>query len=205
MWRRSLGKSMRGVILERLNPLSRYNYNYIVSSTIPLCYYHGFTRSINSSSNFFSPPGNHYEDYESKCELEVQARVGSDSNLPLVTINATRSWKELKKQNIKYQKVTKGDVIDLREFLFTEYRDYLIRYNDNTKVKAEQLAGKVILLYFVSLSHHAWAILQPWKLKAPLLITPDKPAVLRWLTYGLKKVCYVVAPSWDVLSRKFDD
>ncbi|KAK1361520.1 hypothetical protein POM88_045994 [Heracleum sosnowskyi] len=151
MWRRSLGKSMRGVILQRLNPLSRYNYNYIVSSTIPLCYYHGFTRSFNSSSNFFSPPGNHHEDYESKCEFEVQARVGSDSNLPLVTINATRSWKELKKQNIKYQKVTKGDVIDL----------------------------------------------QPWKLKAPLLITPDKPAVLRWLTYGLKKVCSVVAPSWD--------
>lgn len=71
--------------------------------------------------------------------------------------NATECWKQLKTQKIKYQKVTKGDVIDLRKFLFTDYRDYLIRDNDKTQVKAEQLAGKVIILYFVSLSSHPLA------------------------------------------------
>ncbi|WOH08128.1 hypothetical protein DCAR_0727565 [Daucus carota subsp. sativus] len=86
--------------------------------------------------------------------MEVEEKVGSSSDLVTITSNATRSWKELRKEKIKYHKVTKGDVIDIRKFLFTEYRDYLIRYDDNTQVKAEHLAGKVVIIYFVSLSLH---------------------------------------------------
>ena len=66
--------------------------------------------------------------------MEVEEKVGSSSDLVTITSNATRSWKELRKEKIKYHKVTKGDVIDIRKFLFTEYRDYLIRYDDNTQV-----------------------------------------------------------------------
>lgn len=135
MWRWSLGKSIGRALVE---PQS---LNYVLTN--PLCHHFiGFSR-FNSSSN-------HHEDNERKYEAE--ANVGSHSNLGVIQSNASTSWKELKKQNIKYQKVTKGDVIDLRQFLFTEYRDYLIR-NDGTQVKAEQLAGKVIILYFMTLSH----------------------------------------------------
>ncbi|KAK1354033.1 hypothetical protein POM88_047289 [Heracleum sosnowskyi] len=38
--------------------------------------------------------------------------------------------------------ITKGDVVNLHDLLFTDYRDYLIRYNDDRLVKAAQLEGK---------------------------------------------------------------
>lgn len=44
-----------------------------------------------------------------------------------------------------------GDIIDLSDLLFTKSRDYLIK-NNNERVKAEQLAGKVIIIYFTPLS-----------------------------------------------------
>ncbi|KAL6509825.1 hypothetical protein OROGR_022313 [Orobanche gracilis] len=93
------------------------------------------------------------EDLGNKCKMEVESKGGSDSDLSMVISNATKPCK-LEKYKRQFQKVTKGDVIDLCEFLFTKDRDYLIRYNDKTPVKAEHLAGKVILLYFVSLSLH---------------------------------------------------
>ncbi|KAK1361452.1 hypothetical protein POM88_045926 [Heracleum sosnowskyi] len=92
-------------------------FNRTCIFTIPICYFIRF----NSSSI--------HHGHETK--YEVEAKGGSNS------------WKDLKKQNIKYQQVSKGDVIDLRNFLFTQYRDYLIT-NDGTQVKAEQLAGKQI-------------------------------------------------------------
>ncbi|KAK1361460.1 hypothetical protein POM88_045934 [Heracleum sosnowskyi] len=116
MWRWSLGKSIGRAFVESASLITRPNY----VSTITPCYFIRF----NSSSV-------HHEDQ--------YAKGGSLSNLGMITSNS--SWKDLKKQNIKYQQVSKGDVIDLRNFLFTQYRDYLIR-NDGTQVKAEQLAGK---------------------------------------------------------------
>lgn len=71
------------------------------------------------------------EDHERK--YDVEAQVGSHFNPGMITSEASKSWKQLKKQNIKYQKVRKGDVIDLREFLFTKNRDYLIK-SDRTQV-----------------------------------------------------------------------
>ncbi|XP_074365766.1 putative nucleoredoxin 1 isoform X1 [Apium graveolens] len=52
---------------------------------------------------------------------------------------------EVKKQIIK-----KGDIINLKDLLFTKNRDYLVR-NNNEHIKAEQLEGKVIVLYFMPL------------------------------------------------------
>ncbi|KAL6542787.1 hypothetical protein OROHE_010307 [Orobanche hederae] len=63
--------------------------------------------------------------------------------------------------DLKFKRsITKGDTISLNDLLFTNNRDYLIR-NDNQHVKAEQLEGKVIGVYFVPLSskdprHSAW-------------------------------------------------
>lgn len=51
-------------------------------------------------------------------------------------------------ENKKEENISKGDVIDLHDLLFTENRDYLVRYQDKQQVKAEHLAAKVILIYF---------------------------------------------------------
>ncbi|XP_074324135.1 putative nucleoredoxin 1 [Apium graveolens] len=47
----------------------------------------------------------------------------------------------------------KGDIISLNELLFTSNRDYLVK-NNNQHVKADELKGKVVLLYFMPLSGH---------------------------------------------------
>ncbi|XP_074350614.1 putative nucleoredoxin 1 isoform X2 [Apium graveolens] len=47
--------------------------------------------------------------------------------------------------------IKEGDVINLWDLLFSEKRDYLIKYNGH-KVKAEQLGGKAMLIYFVPVS-----------------------------------------------------
>ncbi|KAK1369999.1 hypothetical protein POM88_036091 [Heracleum sosnowskyi] len=122
MWRRSLEKSIGRAFVESETTL------------ITRCY----SIRFNSFSNYHDYP-------QRKCDVEVEAKFQSVSDLGMIPPNATECWKQLKTQNIKYQKVTKGDVIDLRKFLFTNYRDYLIRYNDKTQVKAEQLAGKAPL------------------------------------------------------------
>ncbi|KAL6544900.1 hypothetical protein OROMI_023762 [Orobanche minor] len=49
------------------------------------------------------------------------------------------------------KRIAKGDIIDLHDLLFTKNRDYLVRYQDNQHVKAEHLAAKVIVIYFLSL------------------------------------------------------
>ncbi|KAL1816022.1 probable nucleoredoxin 1 [Daucus carota subsp. sativus] len=43
-----------------------------------------------------------------------------------------------------------GDTVNLKDLLFTQERDYLIKYKD-VQIKKEQLVGKVIVLHFVSL------------------------------------------------------
>ncbi|KAL1821881.1 hypothetical protein ACET3Z_016750 [Daucus carota] len=48
----------------------------------------------------------------------------------------------------------KGDIISLNDLLFTPTRNYLVK-NNNQHVKAEELKGKVVILYFVPLSGHS--------------------------------------------------
>ncbi|KAL6496500.1 hypothetical protein OROGR_029758 [Orobanche gracilis] len=50
------------------------------------------------------------------------------------------------------REVNNGDILNLSDLLFTNQRDHLIKYNDNQLVKAEQLADKFIVLYFVTLT-----------------------------------------------------
>ncbi|KAK1381385.1 hypothetical protein POM88_028134 [Heracleum sosnowskyi] len=54
-----------------------------------------------------------------------------------------------RKRNARKQ-IAKGDIVDLHDLLFTENRDYLVKYNDNRKVKAEHLAGKRRYLFTLS-------------------------------------------------------
>ncbi|KAK1354400.1 hypothetical protein POM88_047656 [Heracleum sosnowskyi] len=55
----------------------------------------------------------------------------------------------------EHKVIKKGDVINLRDLLFTKYRDYVVRYEDNieVQVKSVHLEGKVIVLYFLPLHH----------------------------------------------------
>ncbi|KAK1395716.1 hypothetical protein POM88_005579 [Heracleum sosnowskyi] len=51
---------------------------------------------------------------------------------------------------VKKQIIRKGDTINLKDLLFTKNRDYLVK-NNNEQIKAEQLEGKVIVIYFLPL------------------------------------------------------
>ncbi|KAK1352080.1 hypothetical protein POM88_053794 [Heracleum sosnowskyi] len=52
----------------------------------------------------------------------------------------------------EHKVIRKGDKINLQNLLFTHYRDYVIGHND-VRVKSAELAGKVIVLYFLPLHH----------------------------------------------------
>ncbi|KAL8120962.1 hypothetical protein AgCh_017942 [Apium graveolens] len=54
--------------------------------------------------------------------------------------------KEILKPSFK-----KGDIINLPDLLFTKKRDYLVK-NNNVQVKAKQLEGKVIVIFFGTIS-----------------------------------------------------
>ncbi|KAL8102377.1 putative nucleoredoxin 1 isoform X3 [Apium graveolens] len=55
---------------------------------------------------------------------------------------------ETLEDDVELTEIKEGDHINLRNLLFTEKRDYLVK-NNGQKVKAEELVGKAILLYFV--------------------------------------------------------
>lgn len=68
---------------------------------------------------------------------------------PLHEIDACdKKGKEMEEHE---KQIESGDVINLPDLLFTKNRDYLVRYIDNQRVMAEQLAGKIVVLFFVSL------------------------------------------------------
>ncbi|KAL6568131.1 hypothetical protein OROHE_003815 [Orobanche hederae] len=85
--------------------------------------------------------------------------------------------KSSKKKNVKKKRndsnttdsiIQVGDTINLSDLLFTNYRDYLITCNQNNRrVKAKDLAGKIIVLYVVSLITH----LDTWR--APIVNLRD--------------------------------
>ncbi|XP_074345760.1 putative nucleoredoxin 1 isoform X1 [Apium graveolens] len=55
----------------------------------------------------------------------------------------------LESQEEELRIIEKGDIVNLSELLFSKNRNDLIRYNDPQLVTADQLAGKVVLMYFV--------------------------------------------------------
>ncbi|KAK1359159.1 hypothetical protein POM88_043640 [Heracleum sosnowskyi] len=81
--------------------------------------------------------------------------------------------------------IRKGDVINLHDLLFTKNRDYLVRYNGD-KVKAEQLAGKVIVLKFANIRRILdidYLILKD----TYTYLLPDNVFEVVWVAYEAKK------------------
>ncbi|KAK1385207.1 hypothetical protein POM88_022942 [Heracleum sosnowskyi] len=79
----------------------------------------------------------------SLCYLSEEAKGSCDSDSGIL---------ETKEKQLEM--IEKGDTVNLSELLFTKNRDYLIRYNDPQRVTADQLAGKVVVLYFVREDPH---------------------------------------------------
>ncbi|KAL6566489.1 hypothetical protein OROGR_002104 [Orobanche gracilis] len=66
-------------------------------------------------------------------------------------VGKEKSRKRKKKKNM----IQVGDTVNLSDLLFTNYRDYLIVHrHNNRRVKATDLAGKVIVLHFMSLRNY---------------------------------------------------
>ncbi|KAL6501168.1 hypothetical protein OROHE_025031 [Orobanche hederae] len=133
MMRRGLGR-----LIVRGNLFTNPTYTYSYSNTTRT-----ISRRIHGGSYAFPGFFNSFHCLHfsgctgCKCyHVEVETKGGSDSGLV----------KEVKKRSI-----TKGDTISLNDILFTKNRDYLIN-NNNQYVKAKQLEGKVIGIYFLPLS-----------------------------------------------------
>ncbi|KAK1389955.1 hypothetical protein POM88_018133 [Heracleum sosnowskyi] len=88
------------------------------------------------------------ENCKSKYYGVEKARGGSDSDIVTLMPISDEKGEEME----EHKEIERGDVINLPDLLFTKNRDYLVKYSDNQRVMAEQLAGKVVVLFFVSLS-----------------------------------------------------
>ncbi|KAK1390701.1 hypothetical protein POM88_018879 [Heracleum sosnowskyi] len=125
MMRSSFGRLMRGV-LNKSNPNNNNRYTHLFIS--PSYNYAGITTSFFSSSPCLGGQG------------------GSDSNPSIQTANLT--VKE-KMTILEATCIKKGDIVNLSDLIFTKDRDYLIKCNDGKRVKFEQFAGKVVVIYFM--------------------------------------------------------
>ncbi|KAK1376400.1 hypothetical protein POM88_032593 [Heracleum sosnowskyi] len=52
--------------------------------------------------------------------------------------------------------VKEGDTVDIFPLLFPKHRHYLLKSNSNQLVKADDLQGKLIVLFFANLYHSTW-------------------------------------------------
>ncbi|KAK1354709.1 hypothetical protein POM88_047965 [Heracleum sosnowskyi] len=82
-------------------------------------------------------------------KVKEEINGGSISNPSMSSMSSAKKGMQVETQDKdELTDIKEGDVINLRDLLFTENRDYLIKYNDQ-KVRAEQLEGKAMLIYFV--------------------------------------------------------
>ncbi|KAL6558384.1 ATP-citrate synthase alpha chain protein 1 [Orobanche minor] len=80
---------------------------------------------------------------ENMLNKKVETNQGSSFNLSVV-------MKAFRKGKVLLRGLQEGDTVDLYDLLFTKDRDYLIKCNGGQKVKAEQLEGMVVVIYFDS-------------------------------------------------------
>ncbi|KAL8145109.1 polyadenylate-binding protein, cytoplasmic and nuclear-like [Apium graveolens] len=76
--------------------------------------------------------------------------LGHHTDIPKVYTTIQKLKLETAKAEVKKQIIRKGDVISLKDLLFTSNRDYLVK-NNKEYIKAEKLEGKVIVIYFLPL------------------------------------------------------
>ncbi|XP_074355030.1 putative nucleoredoxin 1 [Apium graveolens] len=102
-----------------------------------------------------------YVAYSSSHVCNVSSRTYYDAT-KINSYKQAYTWVQFPEQRgqllEEHKVIRKGDIINLHDLLFTKYRDYVVRHTDDidVQVKAAQLAGKVIVLYFLPL-HHDYA------------------------------------------------
>ncbi|KAK1354988.1 hypothetical protein POM88_048244 [Heracleum sosnowskyi] len=87
-------------------------------------------------------------------KVKVARKVGSGLYALMPRTSYVKKGMEVVTQDEEeFADIKEGDIINLTDLIFSEDRDYLIRYNDQ-KVKPKQLVGKAILVYFLPVSRY---------------------------------------------------
>lgn len=122
-----------------------------VNTMKPCCY--NFNNYFAANRLFYKPSSRNI--HSISCCLEPFPNISNSLAYPL--IERYKLEEEAKTVSYTHGKdmmspcIVEGDIINLSDLLFTRSRDYLIK-NNNERVKAEQLAGKDIIIYFTPLS-----------------------------------------------------
>ncbi|XP_074369425.1 putative nucleoredoxin 1 [Apium graveolens] len=133
--RKCLGRVIRGGVCNQSKCLSN-------------CYYATATNWYkNNIYNSFTFSSENPKSVYNKVLEDVKGGFHFGRWLPLRKNYTTRVEPE---DNLELIGVKKGEFVNLFDLLFTETRDYLIKCNDGRQVKAEELAGKVVIIYFDS-------------------------------------------------------
>lgn len=96
------------------------------------------------------------------CQLEEEKKNADETPL-----KSTRSRKRRnkRKQQLQVEKVEEldniipvkeGDTVDIIPLLFPKHRDYLLKSHSSQLVKAKDLQGKLVVLFFADLYHSSW-------------------------------------------------
>ncbi|KAK1349793.1 hypothetical protein POM88_054756 [Heracleum sosnowskyi] len=134
--RKCLGRVMRGGVCNQSKSKSLFN-----------CYYAAATNWFNNN-NIYTPFSS--ENLKSICnKVPEDVKGGSHFGPLLLTKNYTTKV-EPDDKLIQLIGIKQGEFVNIFDLLFTETRDYLIKCNDGQQVKAEELAGKVVIIYFDS-------------------------------------------------------
>ncbi|KAL8093829.1 putative nucleoredoxin 1 isoform X2 [Apium graveolens] len=87
------------------------------------------------------------------CKVKVARKKGSGLYPLMSRTSYVKKRMEIETQDEEgFSDVKEGDIINLSDLIFSEDRDYLVRYNGQ-QVKAEELVGKAVLVYFLPVSH----------------------------------------------------
>ncbi|KAK1354704.1 hypothetical protein POM88_047960 [Heracleum sosnowskyi] len=145
-WSEYFSSGLRGFVREYITSVEACSSTKSILQTNP----GSVSNNIKSSKQFCSEANWKKENLVSTIyKVKQEINGGSVSNPLTPRMNYVKEGMQAEPRDEEDLNVREGDVINLPNLLFTENRDYLVKYNDDQKVKAAQLVGKAILLYFV--------------------------------------------------------
>ncbi|KAK1348249.1 hypothetical protein POM88_054968 [Heracleum sosnowskyi] len=133
--RKCLGRVMRGGVCNQSKSKSLFN-----------CYYAAATNWFNNNNIYTPFSSENPKSIYNKVPEDVKG--GSHFGPLLLTKNYTTKVEPDDK--LQLIGIKEGEFVNIFDLLFTETRDYLIKCNDGQQVKDEELAGKVVIIYFDS-------------------------------------------------------
>ncbi|KAK1354702.1 hypothetical protein POM88_047958 [Heracleum sosnowskyi] len=145
-WSEYFSSGLRGFVREYITSVEASSGTKSILQTNP----GSVSKNIKFSNQFCSEANWKKENLVSTIyKVKQEINGGSVSNPLMPRMNYVKEGMQAEPRDEEDLNVREGDVINLPNLLFTENRDYLVKYNDDQKVRAAQLVGKAILLYFV--------------------------------------------------------